>query len=84
MNKPRWFSHDCTARQDQKLLLLRDKWGDAGVAWYWYLIETLMGQDNLRFPTKLKLLSELSLIPEKNISDFIYDLKKFNLIIFKY
>lgn len=77
---PSWFTHDASARFDKKLCLLRDKFGDAGIAWYWYLIETLAGQDDGTYPHRLNLLASVSMIPLEHLENFILTCKGLGLI----
>jgi len=47
-----WFKHDCYARHDPKIILLRAKYGAAGYGVYWMLIETFREADGYIFPKK--------------------------------
>lgn len=47
-----YFSHDTNARNDPKILALRDNWGVEGYGIYWVLIEMLRESNDYKLPIK--------------------------------
>ncbi len=45
-----YFSHDCNARNDPKILPLRSKYGAEGYGIYWMIIEILREQPDYKYP----------------------------------
>lgn len=45
-----YFSHDCNARNDNKILAMRSVYGAEGYGLYWMLIEILREQPDYRYP----------------------------------
>ena len=43
MKESFYFSHDYNARNDQKILMLRGKFGNEGYALFFYILETIGG-----------------------------------------
>ena len=41
MKESFYFSHDYNARNDQKILMLRGKFGNEGYALFFYILETM-------------------------------------------
>jgi len=53
MHKAYWFTHDCNAKDDPKIMILIDELGLEGYGVYWVLIETLREQKDYKYPIKL-------------------------------
>lgn len=53
MYKAYWFTHDCNAKDDPKIMILIDELGLEGYGIYWVLIETLREQKEYKYPLKL-------------------------------
>lgn len=47
-----WFSHDCNAKDDPKIILLIDELGLEGFGIFWVLIETLRAQKSYKLQLK--------------------------------
>lgn len=45
-----WFTHDCTASQDPKMLDMKVDYGREGQGLYWEIIETLRTQTGYKLP----------------------------------
>ncbi len=43
-----YFSHDCNARRDPKIIALRSVYGAEGYGWWWILLEILREQEDYR------------------------------------
>ena len=46
--KALYFSHDCNARNDPKILMMRSLHGYEGYGWYWAIIEIMREQSNYK------------------------------------
>lgn len=45
-----YFSHDCNARNDNKIIAMRAKYGAEGYGLYWMIIEILREQPSYKYP----------------------------------
>jgi hypothetical protein len=67
-----YFSHDSNARNDDKILKLRSKFGYEGYGLFWALIEVLRESTNYKFEVNNIKLLQLSLAhPTKKLQSFI-------------
>ena len=67
-----YFSHDCGARNDPKMLQLRVKMGWEGYGIYFAFIEVLSEQSNYMFPSKAVASLELGLgVAKPLLDDFL-------------
>jgi len=69
-----YFSHDSNARNDQKMLLLRAKYGYEGYGIFWAIIESM--RDATDYQLNIKHISALSIainVEEKKLTKFVED-----------
>ena len=67
-----YFSHDCGARNDPKMLQLRIKMGWEGYGLFFAFIEILREQQEYRYPSKAKATLELGLSIDKAKLDLFF------------
>lgn len=56
-----YFSHDCNARNDPKILAMRSKYGSEGYGWYWMIIEILREQPEYKLENNKYLCITLAM-----------------------
>lgn len=67
-----YFSHDCNARRDPKIIALRSVYGAEGYGWWWILLEILREQEDYQIDISRKfayssLATEFGITREKCI-----------------
>jgi hypothetical protein len=81
-----YFTHDCNASHDPKILMMRSVYGAEGYGWYWMLVEQMRQQDNYKLPINGKyalnaLASDFNANVDK-LSAFVSDcVCEFNLFV---
>lgn len=71
-----YFSHDCNARNDNKILAMRSVYGAEGYGLYWMIIEVLREQPDYSYPLGKYAFRTLSLelhCDENLLEDFVLD-----------
>lgn len=71
MKDARYFFHDVDASQDPKMLLLRARWGWAGVGMYWRLIEALRASGDFTYPLAPVVVGLMLQIEETEADQFL-------------
>jgi hypothetical protein len=80
MKETYYFSHDCNARNDVKILKLRRKLGMEGYGIYWSIIEMLREDEN--YTLEIKYIDEISFSLSVNIeilNSVIHDFELFTI-----
>lgn len=78
MKETYYFSHDCNARNDVKILKLRRSLGMKGYGIYWALIEMLREEENHKL--QLKYIDEISfslVVDNEDLNSVIHDFELF-------
>ena len=78
MKETYYFSHDCNARNDVKILKLRRSMGMKGYGIYWAIIEMLREEENHKL--QLKYIDEIAfslVIESKELNSVINDFELF-------
>jgi hypothetical protein len=82
-----YFSHDTNAKNDPKIMAMRNVYGSKGYGWYWIIVETMAEQSNYKLEHKKWVTNALAMAMqcdygevEKFIEDCIeeFDLFKSN------
>jgi len=73
-----YFTHDFTARNDEKIKLLLMKWGMTGYGVYWSIVEDLYQNANAMRTHTERIAYELR-VPENMVQSILHD---FNLFVF--
>ena len=69
-----WFSHDCNARNDPKVLTLRSAYGAEGYGLYFMILEVLREQPEYRLPVSRFLYQSLALqtgVPQGRVQEMV-------------
>lgn len=76
-----WFPHDSTAHNDQKILLIREKYGWEGYGLYWALLEAMYETVDAKLDTNVirALYIRFTITPEK-MKEFIEFCKEIELL----
>lgn len=79
-----YFSHDCNARHDPKILAMRSVYGPQGYGWYWIIIELLREQTDYKIKIDKYVWNSLAMQTQSDadaIHQFILDcINEFNLL----
>jgi uncharacterized protein YdaU (DUF1376 family) len=78
MKETYYFSHDCNARNDVKILKLRRKLGMEGYGIYWALVEMLREEES--YILQIKYIDEIAFslsVDVEKLNSVIYDFELF-------
>lgn len=78
MKETYYFSHDCNARNDVKILKLRRKLGMEGYGIYWALVEMLREEET--YILQIKYIDEIAFslsVEVEKLNSVIYDFELF-------
>lgn len=73
-----FFSHDCNARNDLKLIRLNHKHGMAGVGIYWCLVEMLYENDGYLMRSDCECIANALRVEMRTLCDIIENSELFN------